>query len=80
MIDWITIGLQRSVYGWITLFKNSRTSVTDDEQSGRPPTSTTEENIERVRTMMLDNRRSTIDEVAQHLKIIHGSAHEIINN
>ena len=70
---------QRSVYDWITMFKNGRTSVTDDERFGRLSTSTTEGNIERVRTMILDNRRSTIDEVAQHLNISHGSAHEINN-
>ena len=37
---------QRSVYDWIALFKNSCTSVTDDEPFGRPSTFTTEENIE----------------------------------
>jgi hypothetical protein len=38
--------LQHSVYEWIAMFKNGRTNVTDDEQSGRPSTSTTEENTE----------------------------------
>ena len=66
---------QWSVYDWITMFKNGRTSVTDDERSGRPSTSTTEENVERVCSMILDNRRSTVDEVAQHLNISHGSTH-----
>ena len=30
--------------------------------------------------MILDNQRSTIDKVAQHLNISHGSAHEIVKN
>ena len=72
--------LQWSVFDWITMFKNGHTSVTDDERSGCPTTSTTEENTERVRAMVLDKQRSTIDEVAQHLNISHGSAYEIINN
>jgi hypothetical protein len=46
---------QRSVYEWIAMFKNGRTSVTNDERSGRPSTSATEENTERVRAMILDN-------------------------
>jgi hypothetical protein len=60
--------------------KNGRTSVTDDERSGRLSTSTTEENTERVQVMILDNRRVTIDEVAYHLLISHGSVHEIIHS
>ena len=47
---------QQSVYDGITMFKNGRTNGTDDERSGCPSTSTTEENIERVRAMILDNR------------------------
>ena len=37
---------QQSVYDWITMFKNGRTSFTLDERSGHPSTSTTEGNIE----------------------------------
>jgi hypothetical protein len=47
---------QRSIYERIAMFKNGRTNVTDDERSGCPSTSTTEENTERVRAMILDNR------------------------
>jgi hypothetical protein len=60
--------------------KNGRTSVTHDERSGRTSTSTTEETTERVRAMILDNRRVTVDEVTYHLLISHGSVHEITHN
>jgi hypothetical protein len=53
----------RSAHNWIPIFKNGRTSVTD-ERSGRPSTSTTEENIEQDLAMVLDIRQMTIDEVA----------------
>jgi hypothetical protein len=43
-------------------------------------TSTAEEDIERVRVMILDNRRVTIDEVAHHLHTNQGSAHGIIQD
>jgi hypothetical protein len=38
--------LQHSVYEWISTFKNGHTSATDDDRSGHPSTSTTEENTE----------------------------------
>jgi hypothetical protein len=62
------------------MFKNGRTSVTDDERSERPSMSTTEENTERTCAMILGNQRVTIDEVAYHLLISHGSVHEIIHS
>ena len=48
---------QRSVYEWIEKFKNGRTSVTHEEGAGRPSTATTDDNIERVRAMVLLDRR-----------------------
>jgi hypothetical protein len=68
------------VYEWIAMFKNGHTSVTNDERSGRPSTSATEDSTEQVHAMILDNRRVTTDEVACHLLISHGSVHEIIHN
>ena len=40
----------------------------------------TEGNIERVRDMVLFDRRVTIDEVAHVLQISHGSAYEMMHN
>ena len=37
---------RRSVYEWIEMFENGRTSVMDAERSGRPSTSTTDEKPE----------------------------------
>jgi response regulator of citrate/malate metabolism len=71
---------QRSVYGWIEKLKNGRTSVTHEEGAGRLSTATTDNNIERVCDMVLLDRRLTIDEVANHLQISHGSAYKIIHN
>jgi transposase len=42
--------LSRSkIYEWIDHFKKGRTSVYDEERSGRPSTSRTENNIQAVR-------------------------------
>jgi len=37
-----------AVYKWMKRFSEGRESVTDEERSGRPATSTTEENIAEV--------------------------------
>lgn len=55
---------QRSVYEWMEQFRNGRTSVTHEQGAGRPSTSTADDNIDKVRDMILNNRRITIDEVA----------------
>ena len=38
-----------AVYRWVKCFSEGRESVTDDERSGRPATSRTEENIAKIR-------------------------------
>ena len=71
---------RRSVYEWIKKFQQGRTSLKDEERSGRPSTSITDSNVEDVRAMILKNRRVTINEVANHFEISHGSAYDIIHN
>jgi hypothetical protein len=45
--------------------------------TGCPSTYSTDENIERVRVVILASQWATIDRVAHHLHIGHGLAHEI---
>ena len=51
---------------WYNRFKEGR----NDARPGRPSTSTTDENIEAVKKMILYNRRITIREVADDVAII----------
>lgn len=62
--------------------KNSKMAVhvTHEEGVRRPFTATNEDNIERVRDMVLLDRRVTIDEMENRLQISNGSAYEIIHN
>jgi hypothetical protein len=49
--------LSRSkIYEWIDNFKNRRTSVCDEERSGRSSTSRTENNIQDAERMVRENR------------------------
>jgi hypothetical protein len=44
------------IYEWIDHFKQGRTSVCDEETSGRPSTSRTENNIQTVERTVRENR------------------------
>ena len=49
---------------WYNRFQEGQEDVNDDAHPVRPSTSTTDENIEAIKKMILDNRRITIREVA----------------
>ena len=50
--------LDRSnVYRWYKMFAEGREDVNDEDRAGRPSTSTTDENIEAVKKIVLINRR-----------------------
>ena len=54
---------------WYNRFKEGREDVNDDARLGRPSTSTTDDNIEAVKKMILNNRRITIREVIDDVGI-----------
>jgi len=54
-----------AVYKWVKRFSEGRESVTDEERSGRPATSRTEENIGKVRQILRENRRLTVRSIAE---------------
>jgi len=58
-----------TVYKWVKHFSEGRESVTDEERSGRPETSRTEENIAKVRQIIRENRRLTVRSVAEQVNI-----------
>ena len=62
---------------WYNLFKEGREDVNDDVHPDRPSTSTTDESIEAVKKIILDNRRITIREVADDVGISFGSCQAI---
>jgi hypothetical protein len=46
-----------AVYKWVTCFFVGREIVTDEERSGRPATSKTEEDVAKVRQIVRENHR-----------------------
>ncbi|PSN33234.1 hypothetical protein C0J52_24489 [Blattella germanica] len=60
---------------WCQQFEQSRTDVSDADREGRPSTSTTEDNIQKVDEIIRSNRRVSITEIAQQFSILIRSAH-----
>ncbi|VEN44570.1 unnamed protein product [Callosobruchus maculatus] len=71
---------QSNVYRWYKMFSDGREDVNDEERAGRPSTSTTDENIDKVKKIVLVNRRITVTEIAEDLNISIGSCHSILTN
>lgn len=71
---------QQTAYRWYKAFKEGRTEVDDLPHERRPQTSTNEENIEKVKEIVLENRRVTIREIAEDIGISTGSAHTIVHD
>ena len=59
-----------SVYKWYKRFQEGREDTEDDERPGRPSTSTTDDNVETMKKMIMDNRRITIREVVRSIRSI----------
>ena len=53
------------VFEWFARFKRGEMSVEDHPHSGRPSTSRTDENVERIREQINEDHRYTIDEISE---------------
>jgi len=65
-------------YEWYQRFKSGRTSIEGDPKSGRPSSSTGDDRIEKVRSVIHENRRLTIREVSEVVGICKSSCHTIL--
>jgi hypothetical protein len=76
---------ERTVFKWVQRFREGRENPKDDARSGRPFTSSGNESIDRVRSLVLSDRRLTVsvhvrDKFCVHhlfrctLVILHNSA------
>jgi hypothetical protein len=71
---------QSKTFLWCKRFKDGRTSVDDDERSGRPSTSTTPVNIAKVREAILADRRRTIHDVCEIVGVSYGTVQSILSD
>ena len=70
---------KKNLYMWYKLFQEGRENVEDESRPERPNTSTTDENVEAVKEIVLKNRRITIREVAEDVGISVGSCDDILS-
>ncbi|KAG5320383.1 GVQW3 protein, partial [Pseudoatta argentina] len=67
-----------SVFKWCREFKNGRTSVHDDQRSGRPSI-LTDDIVEKIENALRDDRRLTVNELsAMFPQISRSLLHETI--
>jgi transposase len=65
-------------FEWHARFKRGRTSLEDDERSGRPSTSSTPKNVKTIRWLAHEDRRKTIKEIAAIVNVSYGTVHTIL--
>ena len=63
---------------WYSRFKSGSRSFEDNPRLGRPSTSHTEETVARVREIIRADRRLTIREVAEEVRIAFGTCQKIL--
>ena len=61
--------LRTRIFEWHKRFREEREDVEDDPRSGRPTTSTTNKNVERVREKVRSDRRLTVRMIADELSM-----------
>ena len=60
---------QKNVHKWYKLFTEDREDVNDEASPGHPSTSTTNENVQAMKKIIMVNRQITIREVTEDVGI-----------
>ena len=68
------------VYQWCQLFKSGRTSLEDDDRVGRPQTSKSDNNAQRVDALVREDRRLKVREMASILELSKTTVHRLVHD
>ena len=66
------------VFQWHARFKTGRTSVDDDEHTGRPTSCTTAETVARIQELIYQDRHRTICDIAEEVKVGYGTCQRVL--
>jgi transposase len=69
---------RKAVYKWFERFRGRAESTEDEQRSGRPSTSTTDENVSKINEMIRANRGLTIREISTALNVSFGSVQLVL--
>lgn len=69
-----------SVSNWVAQFADNRTSLDESGNSGRPRTSITPANCDRVESFIQEDRRRTVKSIAIALDMSYGSVYDILHD
>jgi UV DNA damage repair endonuclease len=69
----------QQVYKWTRKFMTGTSSVTVSPRPGQAHQVMTPEAIAAVEAILKENRHITVNEIATHLDMSHGSAHHIVH-
>ena len=70
----------QQVYEWTRKFMNGISSVTDCPRPGQAHPVVTPEDIAAVEAIVKENLRVTVNKIAAHLDMSHGSVHHIVHD
>ena len=66
------------VFQWHARFKTGRTSVDDDEHTGRTRSCTTPETVARIQELVIQDQRRTIHDIAEEVGIGYGTSQRVL--
>lgn len=66
------------IHAWHKAFKDGREDLEDEQRSGRPSTSKTDEDVDRVREFLNIDRRSSLREISEELNLTYYSVQQIV--
>jgi len=67
------------VFQWHAQFKTGRTSVDNDEHTGRPTSSTTPETVARIQQLIRQDRLWTTHDIAEEVGIGYGTCQRVLS-
>ena len=67
------------VYGWFSRFKNGEMSIEDQPRSGRPATSRSDENVDKINVLIREDRCRTTDQLCEMSGISWSSIQRILS-
>ena len=67
------------VYAWSSRFKNGEMSIEDQPRWGRPATSRSDENVDKINAFIREDRRRTIDQLCEMSGISWSSIQRILS-